>query len=79
MRKTIRAFHRPVVYGCGCEGIDSRDNAADILCPRCAGTAWRGTQRVLSYEERLAAIDRSSMPFGTCEDRRGFEDFMRRF
>jgi hypothetical protein len=37
----LRAFHRPVIYGCGCPGIVCRDNvdAESIDCQKCSGTA----------------------------------------
>ena len=65
--------HREVIYGCGCVGIDSRSDAEWIDCPRCTGMAWMPSRPVLSYEERLAMIDRSAMPYGDREQRERFE------
>ena len=55
-----KAFHRKVVYGCGCEGVDSRDNAESINCPKCAGTEWHSSDdyyRALSRKVAGVGVD----------------------
>ena len=76
--RKIKSFHRYVTYRCGHDGVDSRENAEQIDCPRCLKTAHRPTrpETVLDYEGRMIEVDRSSMWAGTRRQRDSFELYL---